>query len=217
MFEDTFENPQTEFNTTKDDKEEHVDSPDTAGGPSASADSPPKKDSQISQVEADTINRLISKRSVTEPLPSMEIDHAAPDVMDDELGGASPKTPDYVYNPESPEGMPSDNSPEFVSKSPGTPPPSITPPPTLEPAKSEDLDEPEPAIESEASTPMAKIWSGKLIFPEASTFKANAYVISGHVSSSAIRQSIPKAMHVAGRLDYKTIGEVSFVPSRHHN
>ena len=206
MFDDG-DRTMNEFNASVNEESNEDKVKDSDG--KASDDEPAtKKDTSISQAEKETINRIISKRNVTESLSSAEMDVSEPVADSGEMGGDSPKTPDYVYNPESPEGPVSDGE-DFVSQSPPTPPPMKM-----------DEDKPvEDVIMKSADDnimPLSKVWSGKLIFPEASTFKANAYVISGQVSNNALKQSIPKNMTVAGRLDYKTVGDVSYIDTHTH-
>ena len=55
---------------------------------------------------------------------------------------------------------------------------------------------------------ISKVWSGKLVFPEASAFKANAYVISGNVSGSVARTAFGKQMQIQGRIPPSSAGEV---------
>ena len=88
----------------------------------------------------------------------------------------------------------------------------------IDPPKPKEVVKKSPVPEPTISAAISKVWSGKLVFPEASTFKANAYVISGNVTHSDLRKSIPKSMNVAGRLAFDTVGEVSFNIALHfHN
>ena len=45
------------------------------------------------------------------------------------------------------------------------------------------------------------MWSGKLSFPEATSFNANGYIISGTMDADQIKHSLPDRLNVAGRLD----------------
>ena len=51
------------------------------------------------------------------------------------------------------------------------------------------------------SSGISKVWSGELSFPEATSFNANGYIISGTMDAEQIKNSLPEKLNVAGRLD----------------
>ena len=199
-FDETFDRT-NEFNNSAREETENEAKEETVKMETASEKSAlPKKETSISAAEKETINRMISK-SAKVKTDSVDV-LADPTPADASIGGGeSPKTPDYVYNPESPDEGPLSDM-EALPESP----------PMLSPG-APSLDQSEEAssadTKSENSSTMSKVWSGKLVFTEASTFRANAYVISGNLSSSALKSAVPKQMAVAGKIDYKTVGEVS--------
>ena len=52
------------------------------------------------------------------------------------------------------------------------------------------------------SSSIAKVWSGKLSFPEATSFNANGYIISGTMNADQIKHSLTDRLNVVGRLDF---------------
>ena len=148
----------------------------------------------------------VNKSKPGQTLPDLELE-AEENVGEEELGGESPKTPDYVYNP------------DFASDGPESEPEALTPPPPVSPGP---VDVPSPVSSPIPSPPrvkepepvstagsISKVWSGKLVFPEASTFRANAYVISGSLSGSVAKNAFGKQMQIQGRMLPHLAGEVS--------
>jgi len=149
-----------------------------------------RAETKISKAEEDTINRMIAQKpkltaTVEEPVV-IETENTE---VDESQGLESPKTPDYYPDddrdiPESP-GTP--DEPETISS-----PQHMTPPPPT----SDDNDD-----VKDNSSSIAKVWSGKLSFPEATSFNANGYIISGTMDIDMIKHSLPERLNVAGRLD----------------
>ena len=72
-------------------------------------------------------------------------------------------------------------------------PQNMTPPPQT----SDDTDD-----GKDNSSSIAKVWSGKLSFPEATSFNANGYIISGTMDAEQIQNSLRNTLNVIGRLDF---------------
>lgn len=153
-----------------------------------------KRRAEISKAEEDTINRMIAQKPklntpVEEPTAN-ENDNA--EVDDENQGLESPKTPDYY---------PDDN--RDIPESPGTPddPEVMASPQNMSPSQqtSDDNDD-----GKDDSSSISKVWSGKLSFPEASSFSANGYIISGTMDADQIKHSLTDRLNVVGRLDFSS-------------
>merc|ERR1712131_271396 len=149
-----------------------------------------KRRAEISKAEEDTINRMIAQKpKLNAPVEEPTVNENENTEVDESQGLESPKTPDYYPDddrdiPESP-GTPDD--PEVMAS-----PQNMTPPRQT----SEDNDD-----GKDNSSSISKVWSGKLSFPEATSFNANGYIISGTMDADQIKHSLPDRLNVAGRLD----------------
>lgn len=168
----------------------------------------PRSTSKITQLEAETIEKLLQSKSaqnllnddVYEPMDTSGVDGDLPEA----------RTPDYVYNPESPNGGEPTSDQEM--KTPERPDNSVTE--HFEPAPIDAPSSPSSKNGSSGQSPdeqstnaLQKVWSGKLHFPEGTSFRANGYTISGQVTTKILKKSLPKEFKFAGQLSFNDVGE----------
>ena len=117
-----------------------------------------------------------------------------------------PKTPEYIP----PEDNDFDEAPSppdhhhhhHIHQSPEHSPEAMTPPPPQ--AKVEPSVTAAAATESKSST-LGKVWSGKVTLPEAQSFSANGYIISGTMEPDIVKNSLPPQIRVGGKLDFDVV------------